>query len=239
MHRKKHFFLWELIIVAFVPPVCWSGRTDHLYCGSVSSPPQEGLSQRDLYSCDMFHKLSPGTCHGNKSKFTVVHWESAFLLLLLILFRKGNETWFIQITSRDNATDFPLACRQLHWDNQIWLPTTFTNPNVCLNGTIWYAVFRLAANCASVTSQHLFNSASLGRLPEFLCTSCNTLFPFCFHAPFLSTHIRSVTNAAFCLFLFQGGMYVFQLFDYYAASGVCLLWVAFFECIAVAWVYGK
>lgn len=42
-----------------------------------------------------------------------------------------------------------------------------------------------------------------------------------------------------CFSLPQGGMYVFQLFDYYAASGVCLLWVAFFECIAVAWVYGK
>lgn len=35
----------------------------------------------------------------------------------------------------------------------------------------------------------------------------------------------------------EGGMYVFQLFDYYAASRILLL-VALFECIAVAWIYG-
>ncbi|XP_074652223.1 sodium- and chloride-dependent GABA transporter 2-like [Tubulanus polymorphus] len=36
----------------------------------------------------------------------------------------------------------------------------------------------------------------------------------------------------------NGGMYVFQMFDYYSVSGFCLLWVCFFEVAAIAWVYG-
>ncbi|KAM5333200.1 LOW QUALITY PROTEIN: sodium- and chloride-dependent GABA transporter 2 [Glossophaga mutica] len=35
----------------------------------------------------------------------------------------------------------------------------------------------------------------------------------------------------------EGSMYVFQLFDYYAASRMCLLFVVIFESLCVGWVY--
>lgn len=38
--------------------------------------------------------------------------------------------------------------------------------------------------------------------------------------------------------MLQGGMYVFQLFDYYSGSRI-ILFVAAFMCVAVAWCYGK
>ncbi|XP_073972205.1 sodium- and chloride-dependent GABA transporter 1-like [Rhodnius prolixus] len=36
----------------------------------------------------------------------------------------------------------------------------------------------------------------------------------------------------------KGGIFIFQLMDYYSASGMCLLWVCIFQTIAISWVFG-
>jgi solute carrier family 6 GABA transporter-like protein 1 len=38
--------------------------------------------------------------------------------------------------------------------------------------------------------------------------------------------------------LSQGGAYIFQLMDFYSASGMSLLWVCFFQTIAISWIFG-
>ena len=33
-------------------------------------------------------------------------------------------------------------------------------------------------------------------------------------------------------------MYIFQLMDFYSASGMPLLWICFWETVALSWVFG-
>ena len=37
----------------------------------------------------------------------------------------------------------------------------------------------------------------------------------------------------------QGGIFVFELFNLYACSGICLLFVTFFQSMAIGWIYGS
>ncbi|XP_064841632.1 sodium- and chloride-dependent GABA transporter 2-like [Oncorhynchus masou masou] len=77
---------------------------------------------------------------------------------------------------------------------------------------------------------------------EVVMTSVSDLFPTVLRR----TGRRELFLLFFCLtcFFFQlimvteGGMYVFQLFDYYACNGTCLLFLSVFESLAMGWIFG-
>ncbi|XP_032077815.1 sodium- and chloride-dependent betaine transporter isoform X2 [Thamnophis elegans] len=77
---------------------------------------------------------------------------------------------------------------------------------------------------------------------ESLVTAIVDLFPEVFRKKgrreLLILAIAVICYLIGLLLVTEGGMYIFQLFDYYAASGTCLLFLAIFEVICIAWVYG-
>ncbi|XP_061678797.1 sodium- and chloride-dependent GABA transporter 2 isoform X1 [Syngnathoides biaculeatus] len=87
----------------------------------------------------------------------------------------------------------------------------------------------------------------LGLDSQFVCVeSLVTAMVDMFPSTFRRKHRRELFILAVAVLSFllglimltEGGMYIFQLFDYYAASGMCLLFVAIFETVCIAWVYG-
>uniref|UniRef100_UPI00358F8689 sodium- and chloride-dependent GABA transporter 3-like isoform X1 n=2 Tax=Myxine glutinosa TaxID=7769 RepID=UPI00358F8689 len=77
---------------------------------------------------------------------------------------------------------------------------------------------------------------------ESLVTSIVDIYPTTFRIG-KRRELLILATSIICFFLglfmlTEGGMYIFQLFDYYAASGMCLLFVAVFECMCIGWAYG-
>uniref|UniRef100_UPI003AB0A346 sodium- and chloride-dependent GABA transporter 2-like n=1 Tax=Centroberyx gerrardi TaxID=166262 RepID=UPI003AB0A346 len=77
---------------------------------------------------------------------------------------------------------------------------------------------------------------------ETIISSVSDMFPLQMRRPWR----RELFLLLFCLVSFllqiplttQGGIYVFQLIDYYSCNGACLLSVAVVECLAVGWAFG-
>ncbi|KAJ8256368.1 hypothetical protein COCON_G00185200 [Conger conger] len=77
---------------------------------------------------------------------------------------------------------------------------------------------------------------------EVVMTSVTDLFPKVLRR----SGRREIFLLLFCLTCFvlelvmvtQGGMYVFQLLDYYACNGVCMFFVCVFKVLAMGWLFG-
>ncbi|KAM3863782.1 sodium- and chloride-dependent GABA transporter 2-like [Diretmus argenteus] len=77
---------------------------------------------------------------------------------------------------------------------------------------------------------------------ETIISSVSDMFPAQMRRPWR----RELFLLLFCLVSFilqislstEGGIYVFQLLDYYACNGACLLSVALAECLAIGWAFG-
>ncbi|XP_043936048.1 sodium- and chloride-dependent creatine transporter 1-like [Protopterus annectens] len=99
---------------------------------------------------------------------------------------------------------------------------------------LWSALFFIMLLLLGLGSQFVGVESLVAGILDMLPSQCYVRFQ------------REIAVAICCLVCFiidlsmvtEGGMYVFQLFDYYSASGMTLLWQAFWECIVISWVYG-
>ncbi|KAH6928172.1 hypothetical protein HPB50_012364 [Hyalomma asiaticum] len=97
---------------------------------------------------------------------------------------------------------------------------------------VWAVLFFLMLIVLGIDSQFCTVEALVtGLVDEFASTL----------RPYRRLFTLSVVVVQFLLGLplvTQGGMYIFQLMDFFSASGVSLLTVVFFEIVGFAWIYG-
>ncbi|XP_018431924.1 PREDICTED: sodium- and chloride-dependent betaine transporter-like [Nanorana parkeri] len=99
---------------------------------------------------------------------------------------------------------------------------------------LWACLFFIMIILLGLDSQFIY--------VEALCLTISDMYPTVLRKGYrreLLVLAVSIICFLFGLFIVtQGGMYIFQLFDYYSTSGICLLFVGTFECICIGWIYG-
>ncbi|XP_069113241.1 sodium- and chloride-dependent taurine transporter-like [Argopecten irradians] len=99
---------------------------------------------------------------------------------------------------------------------------------------LWSAVFFFMLFLVGIDSQFVH--------VEAVITPFIDMFPKYLNKPWHRMAVTAIYCA--CAFLIglsmttRGGIYIFTLFDYYSASGMVMLWVCFWECIAIGWIFG-
>jgi len=110
-----------------------------------------------------------------------------------------------------------------------------TYPEVVLKlpgGSIWAIIFFFMLVTIGIDSEFC--------LVESLVTGIVDMWPEQLRP------IRRKFTAGLCILLFllgvpmvtQGGAYIFQLMDFYGASGIPILWCCFFQTISIGWIFG-
>ncbi|XP_042907989.1 sodium- and chloride-dependent GABA transporter 2 [Parasteatoda tepidariorum] len=110
-----------------------------------------------------------------------------------------------------------------------------TYPEVVLHlplSPIWSVLFFMMLCVLGINSQFCTTEALVSSLVDewpYYLTPRRKLFSFIVCFALFLLGLPMVTN---------GGMYLFQLMDFYSASGISLLFVVFFQTVAISWIYG-